>query len=261
MTTAVEISSVTKKFLAYSQYHAGFKALVLNPRSLWTRGQRERFVAIDRLSFSIAAGETFGILGRNGAGKSTLLGLIGGILRPNQGVVTVRGRVCPLLELGVGFTPELTGRENVIINGVLLGLRRHEIEAKADEIIAFSGLRQFIYQPLKTFSSGMQVRLGFSIAVHAEPDILLVDEVLAVGDAEFQAKCLERIGELRRQGVTIVFVSHDLPTVEAICDRVAWIDRGRLCVVGSPKEVIALYREEVNRRSSHSAGEDPVAIR
>jgi lipopolysaccharide transport system ATP-binding protein len=259
MTPAVELREVTKVFTVRPHGPTGFKALVLKPASLWKRDAWGEFVAVDRLSFAVEQGETFGVLGRNGAGKSTLLGLIGGILRPNSGTVMVRGRVCPLLELGVGFTPELTGRENVIINGVLLGLRRRQVEEKVEQIIEFCGLHQFIDQPLKTFSSGMQVRLGFSIAVHAGPDILLVDEVLAVGDAEFQAKCLERIGELRGRGVTIVFVSHDLPTLEAICDRAVWIDHGRLRALGKAKDVVEAYRTEVLGQHGHSPLPHPLS--
>lgn len=245
MKPVLTLQNVTKVFRTYHRYHAGLKSLVLNPRLIKHRSDRDIFLAIDRVSFAVFKGETFGILGRNGAGKSTLLALIAGVLPPTTGTISVKGRISPLLDLGVGFTPELTGIENIIINGVLLGLRRKEIEVKMPHIIDFSGLRPFIDQPLKTYSSGMQMRLGFAIAIHAQPDILLVDEVLAVGDAEFQEKCLDRIAELRRQGVTIVFVSHDLHTLETICDRAAWIDKGRIILLGSPKEVVARYRAEI----------------
>lgn len=203
------------------------------------------FWPLTRCRLPFAKGETFGILGRNGAGKSTLLGLIAGVLRPTSGTISARGRISPLLELGVGFTYELTGRENIVINGVLLGLRKREIETKSEEIIQFSGLADLIDQPLKTFSSGMQSRLGFAIAAHVRPDILLVDEVLAVGDEEFQKKCFDRISALKKDGATIVFVSHNLQTLENICDRVIWIDKGTIIKNGSPKDVIMAYRSKV----------------
>ena len=248
MKPAVVLDEVTKTFPTYSRY-AGLKNLVLNPRQAWMSERHGGFHAVDKVSFSVGTGEAFGIIGRNGAGKSTILGLISGILRPTSGQIAIHGRVSPLLELGVGFTPELTGRENALLNGVLLGLRKYEIQACIAEIIEFSGLESFIDQPLKTYSSGMQMRLGFAIAVHATPDILLVDEVLAVGDAEFQKKCLDRIAALRRRGVTIVFVSHDLATVEAVCERAAWMDHGRLISSGPTKDVVKDYRKEVTSQS------------
>lgn len=244
MKPAVVLYEVTKTFPTYSRY-AGLKNLIVKPRQAWMSGRHGGFHAVDKVSFSVGTGETFGIIGRNGAGKSTILGLISGILSPTSGQISIHGRVSPLLELGVGFTPELTGRENALLNGVLLGLRKYKIQACMEEIIEFSGLESFIDQPLKTYSSGMQMRLGFAIAVHAAPDILLVDEVLAVGDAEFHKKCLDRITSLRRRGVTIVFVSHDLTTVEAVCDRAAWIDHGRLMAMCTAKEVVGRYRDDV----------------
>ena len=246
MKPALVLQDVTKIFRTYHHYHAGLKALVLNPSSLLRHGVRDTFLAIDQISFAVHKGESFGIIGRNGAGKSTLLALIGGILRPTSGMISVQGRISPLLELGVGFTPELTGRENIIVNGVLLGLRRRDIEERMGEIIDFAGLSSFIDQPLKTYSSGMQVRLGFAIAINVRPDILLVDEVLAVGDAEFQEKCLERITNLRKQGVTIVFVSHNLETLKSICNQAAYIDKGRLIALGTPREVISRYQSELS---------------
>lgn len=247
MRPVLTLQNVTKVFRTYHRYHTGLKSLVLNPRLIMHRSDRDTFLAIDRVSFAVYQGETFGVLGRNGAGKSTLLALIAGVLRPTSGTISVQGRISPLLELGVGFTYDLTGIENIIINGVLLGLRRKEIEAKMSEIIDFSGLSPFIDQPLKTYSSGMQIRLGFAIAIHVQPEMLLVDEVLAVGDAEFHKRCLERIVDLRKQGVTVVLVSHDLHTLETLCDRAAWIDKGRLVELGSPKGVVARYQSEISQ--------------
>jgi lipopolysaccharide transport system ATP-binding protein len=241
MSPVVTVQNITKEFRTYQRYHVGLKSLVVNPRLLFRRIEKSPFLAIDQVSFTVERGETFGIIGRNGAGKSTLLALLAGVLQPTSGTIAVRGRISPLLELGVGFTHELTGRENILINGVLLGLRRREIESKIDEIIQFSGLSRFIDQPLKTYSSGMQSRLGFAIAAHVSPDILLVDEVLAVGDAEFQQKCFDRMDELKRQGTTIVVVSHNLQTVETLCNRAIWIDRGRLVMMGSPSLVVKEY--------------------
>jgi lipopolysaccharide transport system ATP-binding protein len=246
MKPVLVFENVTKEFRTYHRYHAGLKALVLDPRQIMRHRERDTFLAINQVSFAVEQGETFGILGRNGAGKSTLLALIAGVLRPTSGKISVRGHISPLLELGIGFTFELTGVENILINGVLLGLRKKEIEAKLDDIIEFSGLSSFIDQPIKTYSSGMMTRLGFAIAIHAQPDILLVDEVLAVGDAEFQEKCFARIMELQKAGVTIVLVSHNLNTVETICDRALWIDKGRIVTLGSPQEVVARYQSEID---------------
>ncbi len=167
---------------------------------------------------------------------------MGGVLLPTRGSVRVRGRIAPLLEIGVGFVPDLTGVENAVLNGVLLGLRRHEVEERLERIFEFAGVMEFAGQPLKTYSSGMQARLGFAIAIHTDPDVLLVDEVLAVGDAAFQEKCYERIAELRASGVTILFVSHDVLTVSRICDRAAWIEAGRVREIGPAPEVADHYR-------------------
>jgi ABC-type polysaccharide/polyol phosphate transport system ATPase subunit len=242
---AIVLREVTKRFRAYQQI--GLKNFVVRPSLLFRRP--ETFLVLDRVSLEILQGESFGVIGRNGAGKSTLLGLIGGIYRPTAGRIELHGRVSPLLELGVGFTPELTGRENIRINGVLLGLRRREVEERIERIIDFADLDAFIDQPLKTYSSGMQSRLGFAIAVHVDPEILLVDEVLAVGDAEFYEKCLDKIAELRRREVTIVVVSHAMEMIQNVCDRAAWIDQGRLMAVGSSKEVVDSYRAGMLHRA------------
>ncbi len=259
MKVVLSVENVIKVFRTYHRYHAGLKTLVLNPRLMMGRQDRDKFVALDGVSFQVHKGETFGIVGPNGAGKSTLLGLIAGILRPTSGKITVSGRISPLLELGVGFTLELTAAENVVINGVLLGLRRKEIEARMQDIIEFSGLGAFFDQPLKTYSSGMQVRLAFSVAIHVQPDILLVDEVLAVGDAEFQKKCLDRIATLRSNGVTIIFVSHNLQILAAMCDRAAYMSNGRLIAVGSPSEMISHYKADIARRDTTAVSRSPIS--
>lgn len=243
MTPAVAVDHVTKVFSPHRQLGLGLKEIVLHPARIFRRTQVSRFVAIRDVSFEVAPGETHGVVGRNGAGKSTLLGLISGVLNPTSGSIRVRGRISPLLELGVGFVPELSGRENAILNGVLLGMRHREIEARIDTVIEFAGLREFAEQPLRTYSSGMQSRLGFSVAVHADPEILLVDEVLAVGDLEFQERCLRRISDLHARGVTILFVSHSMETVNKVCDRATWLEHGRVAASGLTEEVTRRYRE------------------
>jgi len=219
----------------------------------WIRGRKTpRFRALDGVSFSVSQGESLGIIGRNGSGKSTLLSLIAGVTRPTAGQVIVRGRVASLLELGAGFHPILTGRENVYLNAGLLGMRHRETDTVFDEIIRFAEIGDFIDQPVETYSNGMFVRLGFAVAAHTNPDIFLVDEVLAVGDEAFQRKCRWKIGELREQGKTIVFVSHDLGLVHALCDRVILLDRGRLVQRDTPQETITWYLRQVgNERGVH----------
>lgn len=201
--------------------------------------------ALMDVSFSVGRGETFGVIGANGSGKSTLLKLVAGILKPTSGTLAVVGKVSALIELGAGFHPEISGRENVIINGVMLGLSRKEIERKIPEIVAFSGLSEFMDQPVKTYSSGMYVRLGFAVAIHVDPDILVVDEVLAVGDEAFSRRCLDTIGEFRSRGKTIFFVSHALGLVEELCDRVLYLEEGRVKGLGEAREMLAAYRLDV----------------
>ena len=202
--------------------------------------------ALRNVSFVIDRGEAFGIIGRNGSGKSTLLKIISGILKPTTGSVKVQGRVAALIELGAGFHPEITGRENIFINGIMLGLSRKDIEARFDAIVAFSGIGDFIDQPVKTYSSGMYVRLGFAVAVHVDPDILLIDEVLSVGDEEFSAKCIAKIQEMKYRGVTLIFVTHQLGQVRSLCDRALWLDHGEVQAVGDPVRVVDHYLQEVS---------------
>jgi ABC-type polysaccharide/polyol phosphate transport system ATPase subunit len=208
------------------------------------------FWAVRDVSFDVPHGETLGIIGPNGAGKSTVLKMLSRITAPTQGTITLEGRVAALIEVGSGFHPELTGRENVFLSGSILGMKRREIAAKLDRIVAFSGVGTFIDVPVKWYSSGMYVRLGFAIAAHLEADILLVDEVLAVGDAAFQLQCYERIGELRRQGTTMLFISHDLASIDRLCDRVLLMSGGRLAAAGAPRDVIRAYERTTEDNSA-----------
>jgi homopolymeric O-antigen transport system ATP-binding protein len=231
--------------------------LIRKLMNLWTRP--EDFWAVRDVSFAVERGEALGIIGHNGAGKSTILKLLSNITTPTCGQITINGRLAALIEVGSGFHPELSGRENIYLNGSILGMSRSEITKKLDSIIDFADVRQFIDTPVKRFSSGMYVRLGFSIAAHLEPDILLLDEVLAVGDAAFQAKCLNRITELKEAGTTIVFISHDLRAVERLCSRVLLLKHGQIVMSGSAKQVVAAYQSDATLSSEsvevHKKGE------
>ncbi len=221
------------------------------------RPRTSDFWAVRDVSFEVERGEALGIIGHNGAGKSTVLKLLSSITAPSSGEITINGRLSALIEVGSGFHPELTGRENVYLNGSILGMGRREISAKMESIIEFAGISQFADTPVKRFSSGMYVRLGFSIAAHLDPDILLLDEVLAVGDATFQAKCLQRIGELKREGTTIVFISHDLGAVERLCDRVLLMKGGQLAASGSARQVIDTYQSAAELSGGFKASHAP----
>jgi len=212
-----------------------------------TRGltPEEAISALENVSFTVPRGEAFGVIGSNGSGKSTLLKVVAGILQPTSGEVAVDGRVAALIELGAGFHPEISGRENVYINGAVLGLSRRQIDRRYESIVEFSGLEDFMEEPVKNYSSGMYVRLGFAVAMHTDPDVLLVDEVLAVGDEAFAHRCLARIEEFVAAGKTLLLVSHSLTLVEEHCDRVMWLDRGRVREVGEPRRVIDAYRQAV----------------
>lgn len=240
---AINFENVTKKYTISNVFKEGIKGFIINMFKPSYHRSTEYTALID-MNFSIKKGESFGFIGKNGAGKSTTLGLIAGVLYPTTGKITVHGRVAPLLELGAGFHTDLTGRENTMINGVLLGLTIDEVQQKMDKIIDFSGLKEFIDLPVRTYSTGMLIRLGFSIAINTNPEILLVDEVLSVGDSEFQAKCLEVMEHFKQIGVTIVFVSHALKEAEKICDRIAYIDDHKIVKIGTPKEIINLYTEQ-----------------
>jgi ABC-type polysaccharide/polyol phosphate transport system ATPase subunit len=201
-------------------------------------GSKSSFYALRDVSFSLGRGETLGIIGRNGSGKSTILKLIAGVTTPTHGRLDVYGRVSPLIELGAGFHPDLTGRENVYLNGAILGMSRRQIQERWDEIVDFAELADFMDTPVKHYSSGMFMRLGFAVAVHSDPDILIMDEALSVGDAAFQEKCLNRIRQFQDAGVTIVLVSHNQPLIEEFCSSVLWLNNGRLITVGKTNEVI-----------------------
>lgn len=239
---AVDLQSVGKRFLRHTDRRNSLKERIVRGRARNT----EDFWAVRDVSLQIPTGAVYGLIGHNGSGKSTLLKMIGGIYRPTEGSISTQGRVAALIELGAGFHPDMTGRENIALNGSILGLSRREIGAVTDEIIEFSGLAEFINDPVKHYSSGMYVRLGFAVAVHMKPDVLLVDEVLAVGDEEFQRKCFDHLYSLRRAGKTIIVVSHGLGQLEGLCDEVAWLERGQMQQHGPAVETIAAYLRKVN---------------
>ncbi len=239
---AVEISGVGKRFVRHSDRRNSLKEIIVRGKSR----KPEDFWAVRDVTLQIPKGSVYGLIGHNGSGKSTLLKMIGGIYRPSTGSIATDGRVASLIELGAGFHPDMTGRENIVLNGSILGLPRKEINAVTDEIIEFSGLGDFINDPVKHYSSGMYVRLGFAVAVHMKPDVLLVDEVLAVGDEEFQRKCFDHLYRLRRAGKTIVVVSHGLGQLEGLCDEIAWLEHGRMMEHGNAVDTIASYLRKVN---------------
>jgi ABC-type polysaccharide/polyol phosphate transport system ATPase subunit len=241
MTNPIEVENVSKVFHVVHR-EASVKAAAFR----WLRMQfprREEFVALHDISFSVPRGEAVGVIGSNGSGKSTLLALMARIYRPTTGRIAVRGRIATLLELGAGFHPEFTGIENVLLNGVILGLDRNELEKRLPAIADFAEIGEFMDTKVKHFSSGMIARLGFSVAVHVEPDVLLVDEVLAVGDAPFQDKCHAKIEEFKGRGVTIFFVSHDMRAIERVSDRILWIDNHVIRMDGPVAEVVQAYQQ------------------
>jgi ABC-2 type transport system ATP-binding protein len=238
MLPALAVDDLWKSYRLYHERNQYLKAAILKMR----RSRYEEFWALKGINFEVPTGSTFGVIGSNGSGKSTLLKTMAGILMPEKGEVRIQGRVSALLELGAGFHPELSGRENVFLNGAILGLSKKEITARFDDIVEFAGLAEFIDTPVKNYSSGMFVRLGFAVAAHVEPEVLLIDEVLSVGDESFQRRCAEKIDEFRRDGRTIVFVSHGLAQVEQLCQDAAWIDKGSLRLIGPAADVISAYQ-------------------
>lgn len=234
---AIEVNSLSKNFRLYHERNRYIKAAFLRGR----RARYEEFIALNDISFDVPHGATLGIIGSNGSGKTTMLKCLTGIYTPEHGSIKIDGKVAALLELGAGFHPELTGSENIFLNGAILGMTKKDVELKFDEIVEFAGLEKFINTPVKNFSSGMVVRLGFSIAAHVEPKILLIDEILSVGDQDFQRKSTEKIEEFRREGRTIVVVSHSLGLVQQLCKEVIWLDKGEIRQAGLAADVISAY--------------------
>jgi len=245
---AIVVQNLWKEFRVCHERQSSLKALVLSFR----RKRYEIVHALKGISFTVKSGETVAIIGKNGSGKSTLLGILSRVYLPSSGVVNVNGRVSSLLELGAGFHPELTGIENIYLNGSILGMSRREIKKRLDAIISFAELEQFIDAPIRTYSAGMVMRLGFSIAIQVDPDILLVDEVLAVGDESFQQKCYSKVRELQSLAKTIIFVSHDLKAVKEVATRAIWLDQGVISADGDVTEVLSSYLNSVLGASAHS---------
>jgi len=248
MKPAIELTDVSKAYRRYSgRQFATLKSALLQRSLLKDLRPSQIFPALKHVSLSVPKGSTFGLIGRNGSGKSTALKLVAGITKPTSGSVRVEGRISALIELGAGFHPEISGRENVFINGIMLGLSKREVAERFDQIVDFAELREFIDAPVKTYSSGMYMRLGFAVAIHVDPDVLLVDEVLAVGDEGFTHKCLDKFGEFRRRGKTVLLVTHSLNLVERFCDDAAWLDAGEKRAEGDPKRVVDAYLTAVEQ--------------
>ena len=263
MTPAIELRDVSKIYRRYGgRQFATLKSALLQRSILNDLQPSETFPALTGVSFSVPKGSTYGVMGRNGSGKSTALKLVAGITKPTSGTVRVEGRISALIELGAGFHPEISGRENVFINGMMLGLSKAEVARRFDEIVAFAELGDFIDEPVKTYSSGMYMRLGFAVAINVDPDVLLVDEVLAVGDEAFTHKCLEKFAEFRRRGKTIVLVTHTLDLITRLCDEALWLDAGRVRGHGDPKRVVDAYLTEVagtDDQAAPAAAQPPAA--
>ena len=241
---AVNVSKVYRKYARKKQF-ATLKSALLKGSLIRDLQPDETFPALRGVSFNVPKGCTYGVIGRNGSGKSTLLKCVAGITRPNEGHIKVEGRISALIELGAGFHPEISGRENIFINGIMLGLSKREVQRRFDEIVEFAELQDFIDAPVKTYSSGMYMRLGFAVAINVNPDVLLIDEVLAVGDQAFTVKCLDKFAEFRRRNKTILLVTHSLDLVERFCDRALWLDKGKTLAEGEPRRVVAAYLLDV----------------
>ena len=243
---AIEVNDIQKSFKVYFD-----KSNLLKERILfWKRNRYERRDVLKGISFSVRKGEAIGLVGHNGCGKSTMLKLLTKIMYPDSGTIEMKGRVSALIELGAGFHPDMSGRENIYTNAAIFGLTKKEIDKKIDDIIAFSELAEFIDNPVRIYSSGMYMRLAFAVAINVDADILLIDEILAVGDAAFQEKCFNRLKEIKAQGTTIVIVSHSLDKIEKICERSIWIDGGRIRAEGEPEKVHAEYLEYMGVRKN-----------
>ena len=248
MSAAIDVVNVSKIYRRYARrkQFATLKSALLSGSLIGDLKPDETFPALRGVSFSVPKGCTYGVIGRNGSGKSTLLKCVAGITRPTEGTVTVDGRISALIELGAGFHPEISGRENIFINGIMLGLSKRQVQRRFDEIVEFAEMQDFIDAPVKTYSSGMYMRLGFAVAIHVDPDVLLVDEVLAVGDQGFTLKCLDKFAEFRRRNRTILLVTHSLDLVEKFCDQALWLDKGKTRAEGEPKRVVAAYLIDVS---------------
>ena len=249
----IKVEGISKKFKLYRSPADRLKEIIFR------KPYHKDFIALDNISFEIGAGQTLGIIGQNGAGKSTLLKILSGIVIPDSGTIRIDGKVTGLLELGTGFNAEMTGLENIYMNGTLIGMTKDEIDRKKQTIIDFSELGEFIHEPIKTYSSGMTMRLAFSIAIHADPKCFLVDEALAVGDAYFQQKCMRKIQEFRESGGSIVFVSHDMNAVMTLCDSAIMLDHGRMIDCGEPKNVVDFYQNMILKKSHQ--GDVPVQVK
>ena len=246
---AIELTNVSKIYRRFShrKQFATLKSALLTRSLVHDLSPAETFPALKNVTVSVPRGQTLGVIGRNGSGKSTMLKLVAGITKPTSGTVKVDGRVSALIELGAGFHPEISGRENVFINGIMLGLTKREVTRRFDEIVEFAELEEFIDAPVKTYSSGMYMRLGFAVAIHVDPDVLLVDEVLAVGDEGFTHKCLDKFSDFKRRGKTILLVTHSLGLVEKFCDEALWMDGGHTRLQGDPKRVVGAYITDVEK--------------
>lgn len=241
MTVAISVDSLTKQFRIHHERNQSLKSAIMRGRV----SSYEDFKALDNVNLEINQGTSIALIGGNGSGKSTLLKCLAKIYRPTSGTITHNGRMAALLEVGSGFHPELSGKDNIYLNGSILGMSRKEIDQKIDKIIEFSGVEKFIDQPVKNYSSGMYVRLGFSVAIHVDPEILVVDEVLAVGDAAFQKKCFQKFHDFKQEGRTIVLVSHSMDSVREICDSAAWLSSGKIKEIGDVNTVTFNYEASV----------------
>jgi ABC-type polysaccharide/polyol phosphate transport system ATPase subunit len=254
---AIDVVNVTKTYRKYARrkQFATLKSAILSGTLVNDLNPEDTFNALKGVSFSVRQGCTFGIVGRNGSGKSTALKVVAGITKPTTGTVAVRGRISALIELGAGFHPEISGRENVFINGIMLGLSKREITRRFDEIVGFAEIEDFIDAPVKTYSSGMYMRLGFAVAIHVDPDVLLIDEVLAVGDEAFTHKCLDKFAEFRRRNKTVLLVTHSLNLVERFCDEALWLNEGHARAMGDPRRVVSAYITDVEKQEERHMAE------
>jgi ABC-type polysaccharide/polyol phosphate transport system ATPase subunit len=250
MANAIELTNASKVYrrFAHRRQFATLKSALLSRSLVRDLKPDETFTALNNVTVSVPRGQTLGVIGRNGSGKSTMLKLVAGISKPTTGTVKVTGRISALIELGAGFHPEISGRENVFINGIMLGLTKRQITERFDEIVEFAEMKEFIDAPVKNYSSGMYMRLGFAVAIHVDPEVLLVDEVLAVGDEGFTHKCLDKFAEFKRRGKTILLVTHSLGMVERFCDEALWLDSGRIRGSGDPKRIVGAYITDVERQ-------------